>query len=1793
MHIELGDIIKLNSPELEQYNSKIFLVFYIDNELLKIKNVKTKEEFLFIIDDGNINEPLIESIELLKRHDKNGFVKQNNLDIDSWIDIQFEIELPFFIVGKITNIDEDMIEITVYDTEVNELSDDVIFIDFAYKGIPIDSNIKEITLREKPGTIVDTISNDDLKDDYTVSIITEITDIDKILEQAETLDSIDVKQVKRIENRQYGLQNQLLDIVDDMLSIYETPTRNQLNSINMIITRYKELYLKHVNNDKPIRFIDNIINYNWVLPIVVNKQKFYDIEDNEEYYLSSLNSESIVDLIRENKILYTNSSIENRYSSLLNDLIKNYSISDSISHTSNILTLKNNNSICVVYDNDTESYNKIESYYVSVDSNGISYIKTTGDLEMSSVFINTANIIKDTDYIHVKSFLILPLSVILKRSIKYNGLNILHSSILNSFNNLSQFTYKKKKILDTSITSDMSSKDKKDLNEFYNNNLLNKYLNIQNNISIDDTFETYKNNLNLSLENFLNYALSNLLDNKLSIYEVLKLLKIFNIDAEFINSTHFDIINTVLQEKITKFKEYIITLKTSYLKKIEKVSESNFYKLFNEHMKTYSDNLSIYTTSEIINLLLEYDVMNSFSYSLLSTNVNILDIKKFNNASMDYIDNTGLNLNLKKCSKYYLSKIYDSLEKLSLDNGVETIFDSDLDPTNYDLLDKKILENEKASIDLLIEKYKFTKEDAIDEYNSIRTRKRLVKPGHYALLKNNSVMNIFERSSKNIWELTNKFTGISTSNLFCNFQSDCFKLKIGPCSSVNEKLKENKVKVLGDSLNEFNNDIIESKEKYKQIMINNFINYNNILSRIILHNNDRLLYYNNKLYDISITYIPDDYEMSPFYDIFQNILSLQDLQLKYEILIKFCNKYTRAPNLSLKTNIESEYWRYCLKTNIKLVPIFLFNLAVSYVSNTNYKTTLISICKTQGTISEDGDKIVDIHSGYKIKDLEYNDEAYFTAPIEESLNPTIQYKIDISKISKLTKVQNKYVFNIIESICKQIYISFPIEIKESILKNVYEDFKMIDINPDKKFSEKELELLETYFISYLTVAYIILEIACSIPSYKSKKQYPGCIKSFNGWPVDDKSNNMLVEYIGCVIYNIRTKSSPWKIFMNKSLHGGKPISQDVIADKITFFIESYLLEKSEILAKINLKVKDNYKTNTEIQEEHKIQNWYSFLPPQQKLSINFKITQQYSNLTSTELLNKIMYNSIILFNTIQNYLEDKMVSIKDITLDPTLYKVSEYKNIYDSLLDKELYSILENIDKINKIYLNFIHKKNSNTISYSKNYNIHNIELLRNSANDITLQNRLIYSKIFDKNYYDYLIKLIPTLPPVNDLKSIDLILLDDTFKKYNIVLNSKNFLSFYNFINITNNVQILYYDYIHENIFLKNILDANLDKLDLSNKLDDDFNLINEELLKIINKTISNESPEKNSINYLSDLIYDKITEYKSVISTYLLNYVKRYKLSDKRKTINFITTFFESYLDFFNFWTPIRKSDIKLNYYSTIEDESIMRAIQYCKNILYILVNLMQNILLNSISYKDIDIPKHWDLSSIHNDDIKNFIKKYFSFTKNYDECGDIFKTLFTDLNIHSNIITSICDKLNCNDIEKINNPKFQYLYLQYLLIYFIIKLIPKDDDLVDNDINICISTVIHDFFNLIGLDNLFKHVNVSYDSINNIVNRVKDKEKKKITDMLKDMSKEQRRVDDEFKRYGIGFWSKGKEKGLREHQNDKYDNDRLDEMDDKDDFMQSLHGDIFYTSSDIDDIEAIDMNNIGDDDEIIDDN
>ena len=139
----------------------------------------------------------------------------------------------------------------------------------------------------------------------------------------------------------------------------------------------------------------------------------------------------------------------------------------------------------------------------------------------------------------------------------------------------------------------------------------------------------------------------------------------------------------------------------------------------------------------------------------------------------------------------------------------------------------------------------------------------------------------------------------------------------------------------------------------------------------------------------------------------------------------------------------------------------------------------------------------------------------------------------------------------------------------------------------------------------------------------------------------------------------------------------------------------------------------------------------------------------------------------------------------------------------------------------------------------------------------------------------------------------------------------------------------------------------------------------------------------------------------------------------------------------------------------------------------------------------------------------------------------------------------------------------------------------------ELGDDDVKSFMANLLYDVIYLYGPDNNFKYINMSYEDIHETVHGIKESEKFTITERLKNMTKDQRQVENQFKQHGLGFWSKGLDSGVRIHKNTLYDEDRvnIDETIDKDDFMASLYKDVFGESND-------DLGTLPDDDDIPDD-
>ena len=325
IELQLGDIIKMISPNNQRINDIEFFINYIDSTKMFLLNPDTGEiTKLKISPHGIIGDGSIKELIILSRSDNPSYAIQNGLLPGKWINIHFGGDNPVIITGEISNLENDMIEITTTDK-------DVIYINFDYKGIPEDLPIEFIEIREKPQSVVpekediEEMPLEDIEELEKEHIFVPTENInfgvqskniknalkemviraDQIKFGNETLGKI--KQFVDVEKDQqrYSIDEQVSDLLDDLLSTVPNSQRTQrvLNNIHIIIERFKQLREYFSTKDeygtvngvqiytafnKPLKeyFKNFKQNLFWILPVIQNTKKVYNVnvnEINEEY----------------------------------------------------------------------------------------------------------------------------------------------------------------------------------------------------------------------------------------------------------------------------------------------------------------------------------------------------------------------------------------------------------------------------------------------------------------------------------------------------------------------------------------------------------------------------------------------------------------------------------------------------------------------------------------------------------------------------------------------------------------------------------------------------------------------------------------------------------------------------------------------------------------------------------------------------------------------------------------------------------------------------------------------------------------------------------------------------------------------------------------------------------------------------------------------------------------------------------------------------------------------------------------------------------------------------------------------------------------------------------------------------------------------------------------------------------------------------------------------------------------------------------------------------------------------
>ncbi len=514
--LELGDIIEINAPNNSDIHNQNFYINYIDSNKIKGISLSNNSNYLFNLNEnGNFTDESIESVTLLSRSAEKGFIKQNNIQKNNWINIYFSGDYPQIINGEVTNIEEDMLEITTYP----EL--EVIYIDFEYKGIPENIPIDSITISNKPESLNHIQSLSLVKNEFDQGNLDEIpsetpasielldngesyidapedTSYDSLViddlnkSYAESNKVIFGKKLDAVktyievpeEEQRFDINTQVNDLMDELIS--STPNKNKTmemkEKINILINRFKELrenYSKFDSNNtiydislktafhKPIvkSFEEFNNNIDWVVPIVSNTKSICidnsNIYSNDTLYSPGNGLEDLFEFIEK---YYKQKQSNLDYKTMMT-VIHNTFTSFNKPNDDNI----NNILVKVIVNDSFEGIVENMQSFTSttVHKNNVQltpyafqrYIKGEQYLEekiKNNISRFELTNITPNDTLHLKSFILLPKPIMDYTKLRLKKSNILDKSILN-LNHFAKFRLFKKKLdLNMNSISDLN-----------------------------------------------------------------------------------------------------------------------------------------------------------------------------------------------------------------------------------------------------------------------------------------------------------------------------------------------------------------------------------------------------------------------------------------------------------------------------------------------------------------------------------------------------------------------------------------------------------------------------------------------------------------------------------------------------------------------------------------------------------------------------------------------------------------------------------------------------------------------------------------------------------------------------------------------------------------------------------------------------------------------------------------------------------------------------------------------------------------------------------------------------------------------------------------------------------------------------------------------------------------------------------------------------------------------------------------------------------------------------------------
>lgn len=1083
--------------------------------------------------------------------------------------------------------------------------------------------------------------------------------------------------------------------------------------------------------------------------------------------------------------------------------------------------------------------------------------------------------------------------------------------------------------------------------------------------------------------------------------------------------------------------------------------------------------------------------------------------------------------------------------------------------------------------------------------------RRIVEDGDYAVLVDGDSESGFRYYVREggLWIIDANITANAFGDdekLFCNLNEKCFAIK-DECLELGSARAELATNNISQVLNEFDSDLAQSASEIAalteasfQTALARITDLRTIVESKALRDDRERAVIGMEAERIEITGSPHE----PLRDL---ILGQADLAKRQVDIAKFVAYYTRSAN-----DGEDQYWLYCIDTASKLLPIFVARLSRVFNERGDYINALADICKEQGTISDDGDSWVDKYSGYTIMAIGFNsEEETFGASavgrdvLEIDLGESImkggpspqEYQSDeAEKVANVVRAMSGFLgIDLSESLSFIMRSTISSLTRSMPAREAYEKAA----EAAERMGKKKMDSFATAYdasLLIITLCYILVAIQTSIPSLITRKTHPGCKRGTlfknTGFPLDGSEDKSGLIYIACVANKIKSSVEPWSAI--------RRTSESSIAKKMEATLSKIILKTVEVQDRIKEKL--TYLTQVEtgaVPVEHDIRTWINFLPTlipvkvkgltnvSKEFSDSLKQNLQRGSQAQFEKINvmrsKIIFHSLAIQEAIQEVVSKSSAILSNSVGEPFLEnsccddgdpntlryfttkdpKIAEYNDMVANLSN-----ILDDLGTMARAAIlfdptdtKFRYPRLSLEFSEETIYRAFIVYCKYNNHIPISEPLRAICMgkpASFDvQDSIDQKIKNLKAEGRIFSIESLDELM---------AIVNQQNLVNLDLQRPIWSNIRTI------------------LDVLEAAEVEDNEA--VPTRFRTALVEALGSVSQEPNGLPALTEDT-PEIRTLKNYLDTTTARMSADLRSFVAQNASTKLTRSFGESLDRLYTFTTTGKEPIKM--------------VNFMRRTVRQISRVLPSIILNEVDYTSILVPRHWKLSEKHATDIKEFVKRYYAPLTEFYGDSEIVRAIervilsvrplqalseltYFEVPIKQGetVYFSIFGERMCSLLFRFYFTSTLFEYMQVIEdMNTIVSKVVRPVQMSSDDVMTSVQVAEADTGNiteveivagerlvmaqkLCALVSAFVKMTCSdqgdlgaidytYEGLMERILRSKEKEKDNITSYLKEMSDEEREVENLFKNHKLGMWGVGQQKGFRTYQADTYDAER----------------------------------------------